>query len=64
MKDQKEYFYIYNFKQAKFFITWGLPVLDIKRGAHGDIYVLFERNENSEKAFIAWKRERYGDKAV
>ena len=59
-----EYFYIYNFVQAKFFINNGLKVIEIGKGSKGDIYHKFIRDEKSEKVFYEWKRRKYGDKAI
>jgi hypothetical protein len=59
-----QYFYIYNYKQAKFFIDKGLKVVDIDKGKKDDIYHKFIKNEESEKVFMEWKQNKYGEKAV
>lgn len=58
------YFYIYNFDQAKFFINMGLPVIDIKKTSRGDVYHKFVRDKESEQIFYKWKKEKYGEKAI
>ena len=50
----KKYFYIYNFEQAKFFIDSGLKVLEIGKGAYGDIYHKFLRDDTAEQVFYIW----------
>lgn len=59
-----KYFYIYNFKQAKYFLDNGLQVLEIAKGNSNDVYHKFVRDENSEKIFMSWKQEKYKDKAI
>ena len=59
-----KYFYIYNYKQAKFFIDNGLTVIDIDKGKKNDIYHKFIRDEKSEKIFMEWKKNKYGERAV
>lgn len=62
MKDK--YFYIYNYKQALFFIKNGADLTDIDKGIKGDIYHQFIRDKKSEEIFMEWKRKKYGDKAL
>jgi len=59
-----EYFYIYNYKQAKYFIDNGLKVIDINIGNKNDIYHKFVRDETSEKVFMDWKKRKYGKRAI
>lgn len=59
-----EYFYIYNFLQAKYFIDNGLTVIEISKGSKGDIYHKFLRNEQSERIFYNWKEKKYGSNIV
>ena len=49
-----KYIYIYNFKQAMFFINNGLNVIDIARGSKGDVYIKFMRDEECERVFSLW----------
>lgn len=51
---KKEFLYIYNFKQAMFFIDNGLKVVDIALGGKGDVYVKFIRDEECERVFSMW----------
>lgn len=50
----KKYFYIYNFAQAKFFITNGLNVLKVGVGKQGDVYHKFLRDEKANEVFDRW----------
>jgi len=59
-----KYFYIYNYKQALFFIQNGLEIIDIDKGKENQIYHKFIRDDKSEQIFMAWKQIKYGDKAV
>ena len=59
-----KYFYIYNYKQALFFIQNGLEVLDIDKGKENQIYHKFIRDNKSEQIFFKWKQNKYGEKAV
>ena len=59
-----KYFYIYNYKQALFFIQNGLEVIDIDKGKENQIYHKFIRDDKSEQIFMKWKQIKYGDKAV
>lgn len=61
---KKEYFYIYNFKQALFFIQNGLIPIDIDKAKNGDVFHKFNRDKNSEDIFMKWKKEKYGDAAI
>lgn len=47
-------FYIYNFRQNSHFIKSGLIPIDCGVGKKGDPYLIFERNEESEKVFKEW----------
>ncbi|MED3562222.1 hypothetical protein [Bacillus xiapuensis] len=49
-----KYFYIYNPNQADYFLKSGLQVIEIGKGAKGDIYIKFIRNEKSEEIFTQW----------
>ena len=53
MKDES--LYIYNNKQALFFIKHGACLEDIGVGSKGDVYHKFPRNEETEKIFTNWK---------
>lgn len=53
-----KYFYIYNFKQAKYFIDNGLSVLEIAKGNSGDVYHKFTRDETSERIFAQWNIDK------
>lgn len=57
------YFYIYNFEQAKYFINKGLYLVEIKKTTKGDIYHKFIRDKDSEQIFLEWKKQKYGEKA-
>lgn len=61
---QNKYFYIYDLKQALFFIQNGGRVLEIAKGNKGDLYHKFPRDEQHEKLFMDWKRQKYGDSAI
>jgi len=50
----KSLFYIYNFRQNKFFIEKGLSPIDCGVGKKGDPYLIFERDENAEGVFQDW----------
>lgn len=58
------YFYIYDYKQALFFIQNGGKLLDIKKGNRGDLYHKFPRDNKHEELFMKWKIAKYGDKAI
>lgn len=58
-----KYFYIYDFKQALFFIQNGACLLDIAKGNKGDIFHKFPRDEKHEELFMQWKYKKYGDNA-
>ena len=55
-----KFFYIYNMRQAQFFINNGLPLLEIGRGYKGDIYHKFLRDERAERVFEMWKNHADG----
>lgn len=56
----KDFFYIYNFKQAKFFIDNGLSPIEIKKSNQGKVYQKFIRNIESEFIFNKWcKRSKF-----
>lgn len=59
-----KFFYIYNPKQALYFIQNGAVLLDINKGSKGDIYYQFPRDEKHEDLFMDWKKRKYGDKAI
>lgn len=51
---KKDFFYIYNFKQVKFFIDNGLSPIEIKKSNQGKIYQKFIRDKESELIFDKW----------
>lgn len=51
---KREFLYIYNLKQAMFFIRSGLKVVDISVGGKGDVYVKFIRDEECDRVFGMW----------
>lgn len=55
MDKKNNYFYIYNLKEALFFIQNGAFPLDIAVGGKGDVYHKFPRNETTENIFKKWK---------
>ena len=59
-----KYFYIYNYRQAKYFIDNGLKVIDINTGKKNDIYHKFLRDKIAEKVFMDWKKRKYGKRAI
>ena len=61
---RKDFFYIYNFKQALFFIQNGLIPIDIDKAKNGDVFHKFIRNEETENIFMKWKKLKYGDAAI
>jgi hypothetical protein len=62
MKDK--YFYIYDLRQALFFIQNGAHLIDIAKGNKGDLFHKFPRDEKHDNLFMAWKRQKYGDNAI
>lgn len=50
----EKYFYIYNPRQADFFIKAGLRVLGVGKGTQGEVYIKFLRDEISEQVFTLW----------
>lgn len=50
-----KYFYIYDLKQAKYFIDAGLKVLEIGVGSKGDVFLKFLRYDRSESVCTRWK---------
>ena len=61
---KSKYFYIYDFKQALFFINNGGCLLEIAKGDKGDIFHKFPRDKKHEKLFMDWKWQKYGDSAI
>lgn len=61
---QNKYFYIYDYKEALFFIQNGASLIDIDKGNRGDLYHKFPRDSVHEDLFMKWKRQKYGDKAI
>ena len=53
--DNKDFLYVYNFKQAKFFANMGLPIIEIGKGKKGDIFLKFMKDEKSAKLYNLWK---------
>lgn len=52
--DKQKYFYIYNLRQARFFMDHGLFTLEVDRGKRGDVYVKFLRDDKAEEVFGKW----------
>lgn len=50
------YFYIYNIKQASFFLKNGLIPIDIGIGNQKEVFIKFIRDLKAEKIFIEWSR--------
>lgn len=50
----EKFYYIYNPKQANFFVLNGVPVYEIGKGNKGDIYIKFPKNEQSMEVFDRW----------
>lgn len=49
-----EYMYVYNFKQALFFMQqYGIIPADIGKG-NRDIYIKFKRSDKTEQAMKKW----------
>jgi hypothetical protein len=64
LKD-KDYFFIYNPEQIKYFINeCNLKIIDFGTGNKGDAFIKFYNNNEFQKAFMSWKRIKYGDKAI
>lgn len=59
-----KFFYIYNPKQALYFIQNGASLIKIGKGSKGDVYYQFPRDDQHEELFMGWKRRKYGDKAI
>jgi hypothetical protein len=51
--------YIYNFKQAQFFIENGAAVLGCGIGDKGDCYIKFLYDDKYEQAFLKWRARAY-----
>lgn len=49
-----KYFYIYNVKQAQFFLQNGLMPVDVGIGTEKDVFVKFDRDEQAESIFSQW----------
>lgn len=47
-------FYIYNFRQNRFFIQQGLNPIDCGVGKKGDPYLVFIRDDQSNEVFKKW----------
>lgn len=57
---KNKYAFIYNFKQAMFFINeCDLKVDDIGTGTKGDFFVKFVRDGRFEDAFAKWRKGGY-----
>jgi hypothetical protein len=54
MIDIKEFFYIYNVKQADFFVKNNLQPIEIGKGNSQAVYIKFLRNDDSNKVFDMW----------
>jgi len=50
----KEYYHIYNFQQVIYYYALGIKAVDYGVGDKGDIYFLFERNEELYQAYKKW----------
>ena len=61
---KSKYFYIYDFKQALFFINNGGFLLEIAKGDKGDVFHKFPRDIKHEELFMDWKRQKYGNNAI
>ena len=48
------YFYIYNIKQAQFFLQNGLMPVDVGMGVEKDVFIKFVRDEQAENVFNQW----------
>jgi hypothetical protein len=48
-------YYIYNIFQARWLLKQGCKIKDVGYGARKDIYILFERNEFTDKYINEWK---------
>ena len=48
------YFFIYNVKQANFFLHKGLLPVNIGLGARNEVFLKFVRNPESEEIFYEW----------
>lgn len=58
MIDMKEFYYIYNQRQADFFYKSGLEIVEIGRGKQGDTFIKFEKDDKSRKAFSEWMSKK------
>ena len=59
--ERKEYLYIYNPVQAKYFANKGARIIEIGRGCKGDIYLKFEKNEELKGLYKMWVDRKYKD---
>jgi len=50
----EKYFYIYNVKQADFFVKNNLKPMEVGKGNTRAVYIKFLRNEESEEIFNQW----------
>lgn len=49
-----KFYYIYNPHQANFYFLNGVPIIEIGKGAKGDTYIKFPKNQKSEEVFKRW----------
>jgi len=56
----KQFVYIYNPEQIKFFINeCNLKIEDFGTGNKGDAFIKFRNNDDFNKAFIIWKYRKH-----
>jgi hypothetical protein len=50
----ERYFYIYNVKQANYFVQNNIKPLEVGKGKSKAVYLKFLRDEQASKIFDAW----------
>ena len=50
----KEYFYIYNFNQANFYMQSGIKPFEVGIGKKGEPYIKFKNTIELQAAFTKW----------
>lgn len=54
----KEFRYIYNMKQANFYIQQGLIPMEVGTGEKQDVYIKFKDSERLQEVFKKWMDRR------
>lgn len=54
----KKYYFIYDVRQANYYLKNGVELVEVGAGKKGDAYFKFIRNEHTEKVFAEWAKNR------